>query len=317
MSHVPVLLDEVLTHLNHKHSGVFVDATFGRGGHSRAWLNQLDHDASLIGIDQDPEAISAGEELAQRDSRFRIVHARFGDLKEVLANLGVEKVQGVLMDIGVSSPQLDNKSRGFSFLHDGPLDMRMDPSSGTSAAQLLSDLDEDELVRILFTHGEEKFARRIARAIQQNLPITRTVQLAEIIGAVVPNRAQRPGKHPATKTFQALRIVVNQEHVQLEQGLQGAFEALAEGGRLAVISFHSLEDRVVKKFFQRLSKPPALPRRVPVQAQHLQSPPGKLIGRAIKAAEPELANNPRARSATLRVVEKQVIHHSSQQVVQG
>ena len=282
-----------------------MDATFGRGGHTRAWLKQLDNTAKLIGIDRDPEAISAGQELAQQDPRFSIVHARFSELKEVLVKLGVDKVQGVLMDIGVSSPQLDNEKRGFSFLHDGPLDMRMDPSSGTSAAQLLADLDEDELVRILFTHGEEKFARRIARAIQQNLPITRTVQLADIVDGVVPSKAQRVGKHPATKTFQALRIAVNQEHEQLQQGLQSAFEALADGGRLAVISFHSLEDRVVKKFFSQLSKPPTLPRRLPIQTQHIQTPPGKLIGRAIKASDTEVSNNPRARSATLRVVEKQ------------
>ena len=298
--HIPVLLEEVLKHLVISTSGTYVDATFGRGGHARALLAVLGSDARLIVIDQDPEAIAAAHELAAEDDRVTVCHARFSQLTEVLEGLGVDEVDGVLLDVGVSSPQLDDPQRGFSFRNSGPLDMRMDPTSGISAAQWLNEAEVADIARILREYGEERQAGRIARAIERARPLHTTDALAEVVAAATVQRGAHT-KHPATRTFQAIRIFVNDELGELEEALRAAFAALCPGGRLAVISFHSLEDRLVKRWFREQAQPPAVPRRVPIRhaEQHV---PGELIGKAIRPGTAELARNPRARSATLRVL---------------
>jgi 16S rRNA (cytosine1402-N4)-methyltransferase len=296
------LLDEVLKNLVHSTTGTYVDATFGRGGHSRALLEVLADEARVIALDRDPDAVVEGQRLADDDPRFTIRQADFSRLSSELAALGVEQVAGVLMDLGVSSPQLDDAERGFSFRLHGPLDMRMDPTAGESAAQWLNRADEAEIARVLKEYGEERFARRIARAIVAARPLHDTVALADVVAAAVPGRGQ-PGKHPATRTFQAVRIFVNRELEELEQGLQEAFSVLAPGGRLAVISFHSLEDRMVKVYFRTLTRPPAVPRRVPLPQSQLRQPARDVAG-PLRPGIRELDANPRARSATLRVIEK-------------
>ncbi|MGK0674307.1 MAG: 16S rRNA (cytosine(1402)-N(4))-methyltransferase RsmH [Halothiobacillaceae bacterium] len=302
--HRPVMLDEVLEALRLRPEGIYVDATFGRGGHSAAMLERLGPAGRLIALDRDPEAVAEAHRRFGADPRFTIVHAPFSRLREVLEPHGVwGRVDGLLLDLGVSSPQLDTAERGFSFMRDGPLDMRMDPSYGERAADLLARIDEATLAEILWRFGEERFARRIARAIvhaREKAPITRTAQLAELIASAVPRR--EPGKHPATRSFQALRLWINQELEELEAVLPQAREALAIGARLAVISFHSLEDRMVKRFLRGESAP-ELPREIPLAVERLPVV-WRLVGRARKASAAEVRGNPRARSAVLRVAER-------------
>lgn len=303
--HLPVLLEEAVTALAIKPDGFYVDGTFGRGGHSRAILQQLNDDGRLLGLDRDPQAIIAGQALAAEDSRFSIEHCAFSQLSEVIhQRLWQQRIDGILLDIGVSSPQLDEAARGFSFMQDGPLDMRMDTSSGISAAQWLAQAEEVEIATVIKTLGEERYGKRIARAIveqRQLSPLTTTRQLAELIDKASPSRDKF--KHPATRTFQAIRIFINNELDELSSALEQAIEVLAVGGRLAVISFHSLEDRIVKRYFRDEARGDDLPADFPIRAADL-NPRLKIIGKAIRAGEDELAVNPRARSAVLRVVEK-------------
>lgn len=303
--HIPVLLDEVLKNLVQAEAGIYVDATFGRGGHSRALLQALDTNARVVAFDRDPAAVDAGKHLAAQDSRLTIRQGKFSQLTELLEAEGVVAVDAVLMDLGVSSPQLDAPERGFSFRALGPLDMRMNPDEGESAAQWLNRADEADIARVLRDYGEERFARRIAKAIVAARPLQDTLALAEVVAAAVPRRGP-PAKHPATRTFQAVRIYVNEEMQELEEGLHAAFAALAPGGRLAVISFHSLEDRAVKQYFRSLTRPPAIPRRVPVRDAELRSQAHAVAG-PVRAGVSEVAANPRARSATLRVIEKNAV----------
>jgi 16S rRNA (cytosine1402-N4)-methyltransferase len=300
--HIPVLLDEVLKNIVQSTSGTYVDGTFGRGGHARGLLGILDPNARVIALDRDPAAIASARDLAVTESRLTVCHARFSQLADVLADQNVADVQGVLLDLGVSSPQLDDAERGFSFRFSGPLDMRMDPSEGESAAQWLDTAEEADIARVLKDYGEERFARRIARAIVAARPLTTTEELAEVVAQVVPVRGKQ-AKHPATKTFQAIRIFINEETSELALGIRAAFDVLAKGGRLAIISFHSLEDREVKHTFRSMTRPPELPRRLPVRNQDLATPARNIIG-PVRAGARELLHNPRARSATLRVIEK-------------
>ena len=303
--HVPVLLGPVLEGLNIQPAGWYVDGTFGRGGHSSAILKRLDTEGRLLAIDRDPQAIAQVDAALQQDPRFELVHGDFAELK----NYAVErkflgKVDGLLLDLGVSSPQLDEAARGFSFQSDGPLDMRMDPTRGSSAAEWLEQVDEKDLKKVLSQLGEERFAGRIARAIvaaRVQTPIRTTRQLADIVKAVVPSRGQR--KNPATKTFQAIRIFVNSELEQLEQALNASLDLLRPGGRLCVISFHSLEDRRVKRFMRDASQEPVQFRGLPDIPQEFR-PRLKVIGKAVTANEKEIAANVRARSARLRVAER-------------
>lgn len=300
--HIPVLLDEVLSHLLIDESGTYVDATFGRGGHTCALLARLGAEGRVVALDRDPEAVAAATALAERDDRLTVHQAEFSRLGEILSGLGVDDVAGVLMDLGVSSPQLDVPERGFSFRDDGPLDMRMNPQSGMSAAQWLDSAAQEDIVRVLRDYGEERFAKRIARAIIAARPLRTTGELADVVAGAVPQRGPQK-KHPATRSFQAIRIYINDEFGELAAGLEAAFAALRPGGRLAVISFHSLEDRIVKHWFRDHSRPPPMPRRVPVRHEQIATP-GKLVSGAVRPADRELSKNPRARSATLRVLEK-------------
>ncbi len=280
---------------------VFVDATFGRGGHSRALLGELSPDARLIAIDRDIEAVAVAKELALVDPRVTACHGRFSDISRILADLGLVSVQGVILDLGVSSPQLSEARRGFSFQSDGPLDMRMDQSSELTAAKWLNEAEELEISTVLKTLGEERHARRIARAIVQARPLTTTAELAEVVGRAQPRGT--PGKHDSTRTFQAIRMRINDELEELEQGLVAAFSCLTIAGRLAVISFHSLEDRMVKRFIRNLTQGAALPRRLPVKSSEVIVPGCRVAG-PLRATASETRNNPRARSAVLRVVER-------------
>jgi 16S rRNA (cytosine1402-N4)-methyltransferase len=303
--HVPVLLGPVLEGLNIQPGGWYVDGTFGRGGHSSAILKQLGTEGRLLAIDRDPQAIAQVDEALQHDPRFELLHGEFAELKNyAVKRKFLGKVDGLLLDLGVSSPQLDEAARGFSFQSDGPLDMRMDPTSGTSAAEWLEQVDEKDLKKVLVQLGEERFAGRIARAIvaaRAVNPIRTTLALADIVKAVVPSRGQR--KNPATKTFQAIRIFVNKELEQLEQALQASLDLLRPGGRLCVISFHSLEDRRVKRFMRDASQEPAQFRGLPDIPEEFR-PRLKLIGKVVKASEEEIVANLRARSARLRVAER-------------
>ncbi len=286
---------------------IYVDATYGRGGHARALLKRLPAAARLIAIDRDVAAVAAGQDHAEEDSRLTICHGRFSQLDPVLDDLGIAHVTGVMMDLGVSSPQLDAAERGFSFRADGPLDMRMDQTQGETAAQWLNAAAEDRIVHVLKTLGEERYARRIARAIVAARPLTSTLELAEIVSRAQPRRPQRSNqgrmKHDATRAFQAVRMHVNDELGELEGALQTLFDRLLPGGRLAIITFHSLEDRTVKQSFRRLASGTPLPRRLPVRESERRQP-GRVIGRPIRASAAEEAGNPRARSATLRVLER-------------
>jgi len=302
VAHVPVLLEESVAALRIHEDGIYVDGTFGRGGHSAAILAELGVRGRLLAFDQDPEAIA---HRAIEDPRLELIHGRFSTMHAALSERGITHVAGVLLDLGVSSPQLDEARRGFSFAKDGPLDMRMDPTRGESAAQWLARAEENEIREVVHAYGEERFAKGIARAIvaaREVEPIRSTKQLAEIVGRAV--RTREPGQHPATRTFQALRIHVNQELEELEVTLPQAANLLEKGGRLAVVSFHSLEDRIVKRFMRDRSTADSLPKGVPVRAADLPPPQLHVVSRPIRACEAETKRNPRARSATLRVAEK-------------
>ncbi len=310
-AHVPVLLGPVLEGLNIKANGCYVDGTFGRGGHSSAILERLTADGRLIAIDRDPQAIASAPEALLSDSRFELIRGESAQLEKFIDERGLRgNVDGVLLDLGVSSPQLDEAGRGFSFLRDGPLDMRMDPDTGISAADWLARVDEKELKRVLKIYGEERFAARVARAIvaaRDEAPIESTVQLADIIAAAAPAHGQK--RHPATKSFQAIRVFINDELDQLKSALDQSVDvlrkptALRSGGRLCVISFHSLEDRLVKRFIRESSREPEQYRGMPsVPAEY--RPKLKPVGKLIEATAAEIAANRRARSARLRVAER-------------
>jgi 16S rRNA (cytosine1402-N4)-methyltransferase len=303
--HHPVLLAEALAALAARPGGYYVDATFGRGGHAAALLEMLGSDGRLLALDRDPEARRWAAARFGDEVRFAFVRGAFSQMVEIVSAHGLSgRLDGILFDLGVSSPQLDDPVRGFSFSRDGPLDMRMDPTTGNSAANWLNRIEEAELARVLAEFGEERFHRRIARAIvaaRQQAPITTTARLARIIAGAIPTR--EPGKHPATRAFQAIRIVVNDELGELRAVLPQAVRMLAPGGRLVVISFHSLEDRVVKRFMHEQARGQELPLDLPVQG----APEGRtlrLIGRPMRPTAAELAVNPRARSAVLRVAER-------------
>ena len=303
--HKPVLLEETLTALNIKPNGCYVDGTFGRGGHSQEILKQLNENGKLLAFDKDPQAIAIANTIAANDERLHVKRGSFTQLKQTVEELGWKgKVDGIFLDLGVSSPQLDDAERGFSFQSDGPLDMRMDPENGLSASQWLASAEERDIMMVLFDYGEEKFARRIASAIvaaRQEQPINTTKQLASIVAAANPSHEKN--KNPATRTFQAIRIFINQELDDLKTCLAQAIELLAPGGRLVVISFHSLEDRIVKRFIREQCKGDDFPVDLPVMHEQLNQNM-KMIGKAIKAGREELNENPRARSAVLRVAER-------------
>ncbi|MEW8626027.1 MAG: 16S rRNA (cytosine(1402)-N(4))-methyltransferase RsmH [Candidatus Thiodiazotropha sp.] len=303
--HLSVLLQASVEALKVEPMGIYIDATFGRGGHSRLILEGLGEDGRLIGIDRDPQAVAHGEQLFAQDNRFRMVQENFAMLAEVAEQQGVAgQVNGILLDLGVSSPQLDQAQRGFSFIQDGPLDMRMDPSRGVSAAEWLAKAESREIAQVLKAYGEERHAKRIARAIVEarvEQPIETTGRLAELVSQANPSWEK--GKHPATRSFQAIRIFINGELDALRQTLDGVIDVLAPGGRLAVISFHSLEDRIVKRFMREQAKGDPFPPGVPVTDDQRQ-PRLRLVGKAITPDETETSANPRARSAVLRVAER-------------
>jgi len=305
LAHRPVLLDEAVAALAIRESGRYIDGTFGRGGHSAAILEELGPEGRLLAIDKDPEAVAVAEQRFAADERFSIEQGSFAMLGQFVAVRGWRgMVDGILLDLGVSSPQLDDPARGFSFLNDGPLDMRMDPGSGISAAEWLQRADENEIARVLKIFGEERYAKRIARAIVKagsESPLTTTRQLAEVVAAAHPRWERH--KHPATRAFQAIRIHINGELDDVESVLAQSVEALAPGGRLAVISFHSLEDRIAKRFIRDQARGDELPLDLPVR--HVETNARmRLVGKAIKAGRDELEVNPRARSAVLRVAER-------------
>ena len=303
MEHTAILPLEIAEALLWRTDGAYVDATFGRGGHSRVLLERLAANARLLVVDRDPEAIAAAHSLAATDTRVRVARGRFSELQDLARGAGFETVSGVVMDLGVSSPQLDDPDRGFSFRFDAPLDMRMDPESGQSAADWLNAADEAELARTFREYGEERYAGRIARAIVERRtshPVYRTGELVALIDAAQPRRDGH--KHAATRVFQAIRIRINGELEELDRGLDAAFELLEPEGRLAVLSFHSLEDRLVKRRFRRWSEGEPLPRRLPVTGERHGR--GRLIIKSMAPAAAEVERNPRARSARLRVIEK-------------
>ena len=301
--HVSVLLAEAVDALAIRADGVYVDGTFGRGGHSRAILERLGPAGRLIAFDRDPAAIASGQGIG--DARLTLVHSAFSALDEALGQLGVDVVDGVLLDLGVSSPQLDDAARGMSFRFDAPLDMRMDTSRGQTAADWLADATVGQITEVIRDYGEERFAHAIAKAIaaaRAGGAVATTGQLAALVEKAV--RTREPGQHPATRTFQALRIFINQELEELSRVLPACVARLAPAGRLVVISFHSLEDRIVKRFMRDESRPPVLPRRLPLRAADLPPPRLLLVGKAVRPGEAELAVNPRARSAVMRVAER-------------
>ena len=301
MSHISVLLHETVDGvLAGRDTGIYVDATFGRGGHTRLLLSKLDQNARVYAFDKDPQALEVAAQLEQEDPRFKIIHASFADMQQALNDLGVTQVDGVMADLGVSSPQLDQAERGFSFMKDGPLDMRMDNSQGPTAAEWLVDIEEEALANVIFQYGEERYSRRIAKAIKQAGYIETTAQLAEIVKVAHPKWEKN--KHAATRTFQAIRIAINKELEDIENFLPQAVEVLKPEGRLAVISFHSLEDRLIKQFIQKES---SLPEDsgwgLPQQQQDTRRL--KKISR-VRASDEEVKTNPRSRSAWLRVAER-------------
>lgn len=301
--HEPVLAREAIEALAIRPDGVYVDGTFGRGGHTRLILERLGPNGRLIALDRDPQAAEAARAIS--DARFTFFKARFSDLSMVASG-----VQGMLFDLGVSSPQLDDPARGFSFRHDGPLDMRMDPEAGMSAAEWLATAEEQQIRGVIRGYGEERFAKQIAAAIvaaRGRAPIERTRQLADLVGETV--RSREPGQDPATRTFQALRIHVNRELEEVSLMLPQAAARLAANGRLVVISFHSLEDRIVKRFLQSQARP-EVPRGVPLRASEMPQPVLRIVGRAQRASPEETRRNPRARSATLRVAERTAVPYN-------
>jgi 16S rRNA (cytosine1402-N4)-methyltransferase len=306
--HTPVLLEEALVGLQVREGGRYLDATFGRGGHTAALLERIGTDGCVVAIDRDPQAIRAGHERfgeVLATGRLQLVEGPFSRLAQVAKDLGMAGgFDGVLLDLGVSSPQLDDATRGFSFAQDGPLDMRMNNTAGATAADWLARVPEHDLVRVIREYGEERFAKRIARAIvnaRHEQPISRTSQLAQIVASAVPTR--EPGKHPATRTFQAIRIQVNQEFAEIERALDGSLEVLCDGGRLCVISFHSLEDGMVKRFMQQHSTEDPVYAGLPEVPPHAR-PKLRRVGRAVHPSDAEVARNPRSRSAILRVAER-------------
>ncbi len=304
-AHVPVLLGPVLEGLDIKNDGVYVDGTFGRGGHSYAILQRLGDTGRLLAIDRDPQAIAAADAALTEDPRFELQRGELEQLGRCIEEKGLTgRVDGLLFDLGVSSPQLDEAERGFSFLRDGPLDMRMDPESGISACEWLKTVEERELRHVLQRYGEESQAYRIARAVvtaRDEQPIETTAQLAGIVASVVPAHTRKT--HPATKTFQAIRIYINRELEQLQQVLEDSIEMLAAGGRLCVISFHSLEDRIVKRFMREQSREPEQYRGMPDIPEEYR-PKLRLVGKAVTATAEEIADNVRSRSARLRIAER-------------
>jgi 16S rRNA (cytosine1402-N4)-methyltransferase len=304
-THRPVLLDEALAALSLRPDGLYVDGTFGRGGHARAILQRLDENGRLLALDRDPHAIQVAQQLAEQDSRFTIKQGSFTTMQAQVENLGwTGKVDGILLDLGVSSPQLDDPSRGFSFQHDGPLDMRMDNTRGMTAAQWLGSASERDIATVLRDYGEERYAKRIARAIVaacKEQPITTTAELAAVVARANPSHEKH--KHPATRTFQAIRIFINRELEEIKEVLQDSVDMLTSGGRLVVISFHSLEDRVVKRFMRDQARGDDLPRDLPVTDAQ-RNIRMQVIGKPVYASDAELAVNPRARSAVLRVAER-------------
>ena len=304
-THQPVLLTEAVDALAIRADGNYIDGTFGRGGHSALILSHLGESGRLIAFDQDPEAIAAAHKRFGDDTRFEIVHENFSAMAEVIQDKGlVGQIDGVLLDIGVSSPQFDDAERGFSFSQSGPLDMRMNPEEGVSAAEWLSQAEAKDIARVLRIYGEEKFAKKIAYAIvdsREETPITTTGQLASLITAAVPKKNQH--KNPATRSFQAIRIYINRELEVLQETLEQVNDLLAVGGRLSVISFHSLEDRITKRFIKKMTSEPSALHDLPIRNDDIIKPMKK-IGKAIKAGEQELDVNPRARSAVLRIAER-------------
>ena len=303
MAHVPVLLEEAVNCLVHSSDGIYVDGTFGRGGHASLILAHLSGRAKLLVMDRDSAAMDVAKVLMEKDKRVTATHSAFSNLRGVVESADLSLVDGILLDLGVSSPQLDQSERGFSFMHDGPLDMRMDVTTGETASAWLARVSFDELRAALKTYGEERAAGKIAARIVESRdkhPITTTQQLADIVESVLPRRGQK--RHPATKTFQAIRIVINEELRELEAGLAAAVSILAPRGRLVVISFHSLEDRATKQFMRRLTAPPPIPRKLPVRNTEFQ-PDFRLVGKW-KPSAAEVERNPRARSAVMRVLEK-------------
>ncbi len=302
LTHRPVLATEAVAALALQTAGIYVDGTYGRGGHSRLILARLGPNGRLLALDRDPQAVAAANSIV--DPRFSIVHAAFSALSPTLDALGAARVQGMLFDLGVSSPQLEDAARGFSFRADGPLDMRMDPTQGVPAADWLASASEAQLREVIGGYGEERFAKQVAAAIaaaRRNAPIRTTRQLADLVGTAV--RTREPGQDPATRTFQALRIFVNRELEEVSLMLPQAVERLAPGGRLALIAFHSLEDRIVKRFLQACARP-VLPRDLPLRASEMPQALLTIIGKPMRPSAAEVAANPRARSAVLRVAER-------------
>ncbi len=304
--HTTVLLDDAVNGLNIQPNGIYIDGTFGRGGHSRLILSQLGEHGRLIAIDRDPQAIAAANQID--DPRFSIIHGPFSRLGEYVESLGLTgKINGILLDLGVSSPQLDDAERGFSFMRDGPLDMRMDPSQGESAAEWLLRAEEADIAFVIKTYGEEKFGKRIARGIVERnriAPMTRTKELAEVISAAMPVKDKH--KHPATRSFQAIRIWINSELEEIERALKASIPALAPEGRLSIISFHSLEDRLVKRFMRDHSRGVQIPSGVPMTEAQIRALGGreiKALGKSVPGPA-EVAENPRARSSVLRIAER-------------
>ncbi|KAE9535466.1 16S rRNA (cytosine(1402)-N(4))-methyltransferase RsmH [Ursidibacter arcticus] len=305
--HITVLLNEAVEGLAIDPNGIYIDGTFGRGGHSRLILSQLSEKGRLIAIDRDPRAIAEAETI--KDPRFQIVHSAFSAIPEICQQLElVGKINGILLDLGVSSPQLDEAERGFSFMRDGPLDMRMDTTKGLSAMEWLAQVSVEDLAWVLKEFGEERFAKKIAQAVvsfNKSAPekISRTLELANIVANAVPFKDKH--KHPATRTFQAIRIFINSELDELEKALNSAISVLAPQGRLSIISFHSLEDRMVKQFMRKHSKGEAVPKGLPILESELnKNIPLKTIGKAIMPTAAEIEANPRSRSAVLRIAEK-------------
>ena len=303
--HITVLLNEAVDALAVREDGIYVDGTFGRGGHSRLILSRLGSQGRLIVFDKDPQAIEAAQKLAEQDGRVTVVHDGFSSFQTTLDKLGIEEIDGALFDLGISSPQIDDGARGFSFRFDAPLDMRMDPTRGMSAAEWIATASEQDLHEVIKNYGEERFSRQIARAIvaqRTESPIDTTRKLAQLVAQNV--RTRERGQDPATRTFQAVRIFINRELEEVEAVLPQVMGRLKQGGRLAVIAFHSLEDRLVKQFVKKYSQHPPLPRWAAVKEADLPLPPLKAVGKAIKPGVEETASNPRARSAVLRVAER-------------
>ena len=303
--HITVLLNEAVDALNIRENGVYVDGTFGRGGHSRLILSKLGSKGRLVVFDKDPQAIAVANELAAQDKRVSVVHDGFATFQTALDALGIDKIDGALFDLGISSPQIDEGERGFSFRFDAPLDMRMDSTRGLSAAEWLAAAEEQEIHEVIKNYGEERFSRQIARAIvsqRAEAPIDTTRKLAQLVAQNV--RTRERGQDPATRTFQAVRIFINRELEEVKEVLPQVVGRLNEGGRLAVIAFHSLEDRIVKQFVKQHSQHAPLPKWAAVREADLPQPPLKAVGKALKPSESEVQANPRARSAVLRVAER-------------